>query len=139
MRNPGNKALSLLLASFIATAFIAVTLTQAGCGSNSGVQTSPADTKASTEDKAAELAAQIQLRNAQVAQETYYSKNQKYAPTIDALRKGNATLNLKVDVVNGDKTGYEMRVTANDSNSTVYIIRKHGSDIERVDGNGNPW
>ncbi|MHB8858661.1 MAG: hypothetical protein ACYC6Z_04145 [Thermoleophilia bacterium] len=127
------------MACLIATALIAVTLTQAGCGSGSSAETGSASTKASAEDRAARLAAQIQLRNAQTAQESYYSQNQKYAPSIDALRKGNATVSLKVEIISGDQTGYEMRVTANDSDSTVYIIRKSGPDIERVDGNGNPW
>ena len=139
MYNPGNRALPLLMACLIATAFIAVAMTQAGCGSGGSAETGSAGTKASAEDQAARLAAQIQLRNAQTAQESYYSQNQKYAPSIDALRKGNATVSLKVGIISGDQTGYEMRVTANDSDSTVYIIRKSGPDIERVDGNGNPW
>ncbi|MCL4474545.1 MAG: hypothetical protein M1455_11555 [Actinobacteria bacterium] len=127
------------MACLIATAVVAVTMTQAGCGSGSSGETGSTSTKASAEDRAARLAAQIQLRNAQTAQESYYSQNQKYAPSIDALRKGNATVSLKVGIISGDQTGYEMRVTANDSDSTVYIIRKSGPDIERVDGNGNPW
>ena len=141
MRNVSKSNITLILAAAMAAISLTVILLQAGCGSSSSAADTinPAAANASAEDKAAKLAAQVQLRNAQMAQESYYSQHQNYAPTIDVLKAANPALNVKVEVVSGDATSFEMRVTANDSAHTVYIIRKNGSDIARVDGNDNPW
>lgn len=124
---------------------IAVLVFTAGCGESSDSGTSTGSTSASTstsntsQDRAARLAAQSQLRNAQMAQEEYYVENERYAGTAAELKTIDEKLNPKLEVISGGARGYEMKITANDSSQTVYILRQTESRIERVDGEGNPW
>jgi len=115
-----------------------------GCGdtADTGMSTSTASTTATSntaQNRAARLAAESQLRNAQMAQDAYYAENNRYASTTAELKSMDARLNAKIEVMSGSTKGYEMKITANDSSQTVYIIRHTGSRIERVDGEGNPW
>lgn len=115
-----------------------------GCGDSAdtatGADATTATTKTSAaQDRAARLAAQSQLRNAQMAQEEYYVENERYAATTVELKSIDERLNPKVEVISGSARGYEMKITASDSSETVYIIRQTESRIERVDGEGNPW
>lgn len=114
-----------------------------GCGGDESTNTTEptvaTSTTSTTQDRAARLAAQSQLRNAQMSQEQYYVENERYAATTAELKSIDDRLHQKVEVMSGNTTGYEMKITANDSSQTVYIIRKTESRIERVDGEGNPW
>lgn len=113
-----------------------------GCGDVSSISPSTettANAGNSPQDRAARLAAQSQMRNAQMAQEAYFVDNNRYASTMAELRSMDAYLNQKVEVTGGNTSGYEMRITASDSTGTVYIIRQTENRIERVDGEGNPW
>jgi hypothetical protein len=74
-----------------------------------------------------------------MAQEEYYVENERYASSAAELKSIDERLNSKVEVVSGSARGYEMKITANDSNQTVYIIRQTETRIERVDGEGDPW
>jgi Tfp pilus assembly protein PilE len=93
----------------------------------------------SAQDRAARLAAQTQLRNAQFDQEAYYTSNESYAATTTELKTENPRLNSKVEVVSGDTYGYEIRIEADDAAHTIFIIRKSGSRTEHIDGNGDSW
>lgn len=113
-----------------------------GCGDVSNISTSTETTATasnSPQDRAARLAAQSQMRNAQMAQEAYFVDNNRYASTMAELKSIDAYLNKNVEVTGGNASSYEMRVTASDSTGTVYIIRQTENRIERVDGEGNPW
>lgn len=118
----------------------------AACGGSDGTETTISqeadaeNTAGNTpQDRAARLAAESQLRNAQIAQEQYFAENERYASTTSELASIGQSSSSRVKVVSGDAQGYEMQVTANDSVKTVLIIRKTGTRIERVDGNGDPW
>ena len=104
----------------------------AGTSANSSNAVSP-------EDRAARIAAQTQLRNAQMTQEGYFAENGRYASTVADLRTVDQRLSAKVQIVNGSASGYEMSMEASDSQQTVFIIRKNGSKTEHVDENGNSW
>ncbi|MHB9112783.1 MAG: type IV pilin protein [Thermoleophilia bacterium] len=115
-----------------------------GCGDSADTATSTGTTSttattSNAQDRAARLAAESQLRNAQMAQEEYYVENERYAATTAELKSIDTRLNPKVEVISGSAKGYEMKITANDSSQTVLIIRQTGSRIERVDGEGNSW
>ncbi|MHB8792037.1 MAG: hypothetical protein ACYC6O_01675 [Thermoleophilia bacterium] len=115
-----------------------------GCGGEESTDTG-ASTVATTsttntaQDRAARLAAESQLRNAQMAQEEYFVENERYAATTAELKSIDDRLHPKVEVVSGSSRGYEIKITASDSSRTVYIIRQTENRIERVDGEGNPW
>ncbi len=135
-RTAGLAALALLTAVML--------LAISGCGGSSTATDTTAGPAAvaggtTPQDQAAHLAAQAQLRNAQTAQESYYAENERYAVSLDELKSASPGMTVRVEVTRGDKTGYEMRVTSNDSTHTVFILRKNGSRIERVDSNGNNW
>ena len=113
-----------------------------GCDDAANISISietPANAGNSAQDRAAGLAAQSQLRNAQIAQESYFVEYNSYASTMDELESVDPYLSQKVEVISGDASSYEMQVTASDSNQTVYIIRQTENRIERTDGEGNPW
>jgi len=119
-----------------------IALLPVGCGDEGSTTTNTATSEAASvgpQDQAARLAAQSQLRNAQTAQEAYYADNERYASSTNALKSVAQGLSSKVEVTRGDTTGYEMQVTASDSARTIYIVRKSGSGIDRIDGNGDPW
>jgi uncharacterized membrane protein YdfJ with MMPL/SSD domain len=129
-------------AALIAASIILITLplTLAACGGSSDTTTSPETVTANTaQDRAARLAAESQLRNAQMAQEQYFAENERYASTTSELSSIDQSSGSRVEVVRGDARGYEIQITANDSGKTVLIVRKTGTRIERVDGNGDPW
>ncbi len=118
------------------------------CGGDTGTVTAggmPTNTTgagsgtAASQDRAAQLAAQTQLRNAQTDQESYYTVNRRYAATSGELRTVDPHLNTRVQVTNGSSDGYEMSIIADDSAHSVFIIRKAGGETEQVDGKGNPW
>lgn len=98
-----------------------------------------ATTSTTPQDRAARLAAQSQLRNAQMAQEAYYAENNEYASTTAELKTMDSRLSARVEVTGGSANGYEMKITASDNDQTVYIIRQTENRIERLDGEGNPW
>ncbi|MFA5801896.1 MAG: hypothetical protein WC911_05395 [Thermoleophilia bacterium] len=119
-------------------------LMESGCGGDASetgsVSTASGNPNAvSPEDRAARLAAQNNLRNAQMAQESYYAENERYASSASELQTMDPRLNSKIQVINGSGSGFEMSIEASDSAKTVYIIRRSNSKVERVDGNGNSW
>lgn len=129
-------------ATLILVAGLTASLLPMACGSSSETTTAGSGTtnsNSSSQDRAARLAAQTQLRNAQMAQEVYFVDNEKYASSTSVLKNSDANVSSKVEVTRGDRNGYEMQVRANDSAQTVFILRKNGSSIERVDENGDSW
>ncbi|MFA5810314.1 MAG: hypothetical protein WC935_08295 [Thermoleophilia bacterium] len=117
---------------------------QSSCGDDTGgagsTGTASESSKAvSAEDRAARIAAQTQLRNAQMSQEGYFAENGRYASTAADLRTVDQRLNAKLQVVSGSSSDYEMSIEASDSAKTVYIIRRSGSKVVHVDENGNSW
>jgi Tfp pilus assembly protein PilE len=101
---------------------------------------SAADSRvANAEDRAARIAAQSSLRNAQMNQEAYFAENGKYASSFSTLKTIDDRLNMKIKVIKGDSNGYEMSIEAADSDNTVYIVRRTGSRVEHVDENDNSW
>jgi len=148
MRSPDLKIFpgyirAILLAFFTAGIVVVLLSPVAGCGDSAEVATNTANESVTVaadapQDRAALLAAESQLRNAQMAQEAYYAENERYARTTSELKTMDTRLNPKVEVTSGGG-GYEMQITAGDSAQTVYIIRKTGSRIERVDEDGNSW
>lgn len=139
-RSPGTRpkipliALGALLALMVMAA--------AACGSaEEGTVTGEqaVDTTSAANDRSALLAAESILQSAQSLQEAYYQTTGSYAATIDELKVVSPKINPKLEVVSGDANGYEVRITASDSNNTVLILRKSGEVVDHVDGNGNPW
>ena len=133
-----GKTLSLAVAVILAAAPL-------GCSSGQEDQTQTAQASGTTtavdntRDRAARLAAQTQLRNAQTDEAMYFTENQTYAPTAVALKTADPRLSPKVKVVRGDAASFEISITADDSQGTVYIIRTTGPRTDRVDGSGNNW
>lgn len=123
---------------------LAAVLAFPGCGdttdtsTSTGTASAPA-TATTPQDHAAQLAAQSQLRNAQMAQEAFFAEKERYASTTAELKGMDAHLNPKIELISGTASTFEMKITANDTSHTVYIIRRTASRIERVDGEGNPW
>ena len=137
---PFSRA-TLIAASIL---FITLPLMLAACGGSGDTTASTETVAANTagnapQDRAARLAAESQLRNAQMAQEQYFAENERYASTTSELSSIDQSSGSRVEVVRGDARGYEIQITANDSGKTVLIVRKTGTRIERVDGNGDPW
>lgn len=125
-------------------AALAMALPAFSCGEDETATQQPgaaaaSDLKDSAQDRAAKLAAQTQLRNAQTDQEMYFTENERYAASASELKSVDDRLSGKVVVQSGTATGYEMSVTANDSAGTKYVIRRTSSGIERLDGDGNNW
>lgn len=142
LKKSRGKLPTLLAATIAVSLMILSLLPGTGCGDTADTGTSTASTTATSntaQDRAARLATQSQLRNAQMAQDAYYAENNRYASTTTELKSMDARLNAKIEVMSGSAKGYEMKITANDSSQTVYIIRHTGSRIERVDGEGNSW
>lgn len=136
-----SKKIPILIAAVFFTTF-PVTVT--GCSGNGDTtsspgSSSPASTIVTAQDRAALLAAQSQLRNAQTAQNQYFAEHERYASSTNELKSIDARLNPNLEVNSGGANGYEMQITANDSRKTVLVLRQTGSRIERVDGEGNPW
>lgn len=140
MNIPRNKSLHILIAA-LALAFVLLLL--AGCGDDSGSGSdsgNPLEERTlSAEDKAARLAAQTQLRNAQMSMETYYVENGTYPSSASQLKEVDPRMSANVKVVSGSGSGYEISLEANDSDRTVYIVRKTGSRTEHIDEEGNAW
>ncbi|MDO8735725.1 MAG: hypothetical protein Q7K29_01390 [Thermoleophilia bacterium] len=139
-----TKISTLLTAAIAAGLFVLALLPGIGCGDTADTPTATGSaatspTSSTPQDRAAVLAAQAQLRNAQMAQETYYVENERYAATTAELKTTDVHLNPKIELVSGTARTYEMKITANDNNSTVFILRRTENRIERVDGEGNPW
>lgn len=126
--------------AFLVLLVLIVFLTAPGCedGEPGAGQTatSAADDAA---DRAALLAAQTLLLNAQSAQEAYFAANGTYAATAEQLNSPDRRLRTEVKFISGDAKGYEMQVQANDAGGTILIIRKSGVRVERVDGGGERW
>ncbi|MHB0867761.1 MAG: hypothetical protein ACYC6B_09805 [Thermoleophilia bacterium] len=125
-------------------AALAMALSSFACGNDDAVTQQPTATttsnrQESSQDRAARLAAQTQLRNAQTDQELYYSEKDAYAGSASELKSVDARLSGKVVVDSGSATGYEMSVTASDAAGTKYILRRTSSGVERLDGEGNSW
>lgn len=142
--NKGRRGrMRIFCAVLLLTAALIVTLPVFSCGdeieSPEPSLESAQEKAESAEDKAAALAAQTQLRNAQSAQEVYFTENMKYAPSLAELKTVDARLSPRIVVVKGDSNGYEMSIEASDSAGTKFILRKTGSRIERVDSEGNSW
>ncbi len=106
---------------------------------NTGGRTEASENASLAQGQAAELAAQTQLRNVQTDENEYFSTHQAYAPSAAALRELDPHINPKVNIVKGGADNFEINIEADDSQKTVYIIRKTGDLIERVDSNGHPW
>ncbi|MBE0429520.1 MAG: hypothetical protein IBX61_06565 [Thermoleophilia bacterium] len=126
-------------------ATIALALAALSCGGDdaggedaNGAPGSAAPAEA-PEDRAARVAAQTQLRNAQSAQEAYFQANRTYAASSGELAAADPRLSRRVVVERGDETGYEMSIEASDSAGTTFILRKQGARVERIDGGGKSW
>ncbi|MEW6019566.1 MAG: hypothetical protein AB1760_16015 [Pseudomonadota bacterium] len=134
-----------LCTALCAAALTTAPILTAGCGigtseTSSGTSADGSGSRtASEDDRAARLAAQSQLRNAQTAQEAYYAENEVYAANPAQLSSIEARLSPKLKITRGDMSGYEMSIAASDSAGTVYIVRRTSSGVERVDGEGNSW
>ncbi len=129
-----------LLLTVVGAAFLAT-----GCdgpGDSATTAAIAADSAAGNntpQDRAAKLAAQSQLRNAQTAQEVFFVNHERYATSTAELRGEDPGVSVKVEVTKGTADGFEMQVKANDAGGTLFILRKNGTRIERVDGNGDSW
>ncbi|MFA6000506.1 MAG: type IV pilin protein [Thermoleophilia bacterium] len=133
------------IALFLTTAVLALPLlTVSGCNDES-TDTGSAGTavsisnEVSPQDRAARIAAQSQLRNAQMAEEGYFAQNGRYASTAADLRSVDQRLSAKIQVQSGSASGYEISIEASDSARSVFIIRKNGSRTEHIDENGDSW
>jgi len=74
-----------------------------------------------------------------MAQEQYYVENERYAKTAAELKSIDSHLNPKIEITSGSAHTYEMKLTASDSQNTIFILRQTGNRVERVDGEGDPW
>ncbi len=107
--------------------------------STAGNSTGEAQVVSTARQQAAELAAQIQLINAEADEGAFFKRHQTYAPSAAALRAEYPHISTKVNVVRGSAAGFEISIQADDLRKTIYIISKTGDLIERVDGDGQPW
>lgn len=138
--DPTGNSLKWLAGAIIV---FAMALAPISCG-DTGDETATQDSakksvQESAQDRAARLAAQTQLRNAQTSQEVYYAENQRYASSASELKTVDDRLSPKVEVRSGGEEGFEISIVAADEQNTIYIIRKTSSRVEFVDGEGNSW
>lgn len=88
-------------------------------------------------DKANDAAAKSYLRNAQTADETYFTDNNTYAPDLTTLVGVESSLSqypdgVAADVrVSGSSTGYTLSARSKGTSGVVYQITKSGSTITR--------
>ncbi len=136
MRRAISKSIYIVTIAFI----LALPVLPAACiygpDDESGAATAE---RPDAEDRLALVAAQSILINTQDIQEKYFNEHQTYAPTVEELKTTQLKVNDRLVVVSGDAAGYEMQITANDSRQTLVIVRKKGTAVEKVDGNGKSW
>jgi hypothetical protein len=127
---------------FSPAAAILLVIWLAACGAGNDESLAGDETTLVTEnstDRAAIVAAQTMLQKAQTAQEAFFSRNQRYASTIEDLKKEDSGVSPRVTISSGDAAGYEMRIEASDSARTTLVIRKSGSRVERTKSSGGGW
>ncbi len=134
-RRPVIALIALLLGCWL--------LPAAGCGGEGPAgDTAPPATGATTtgaDERAALLAAQTVLENAEALQEEYYRMHGSYAASVAELKTVNPRINPMLEITGGDTSGYEMRATAADSGHTVLILRKHDGRVERLVAGDGSW